>query len=576
MSESQDHIYRPPAPESDLIAVPNKYGETQYQALSLAELIREGSTLKEENQRRYEQLKQAPAFGEPTSVDAYLSKWGWVINLRNPETREDGLTMQAIERVRAALHDQVGKTASLSLDSMKSPWWGAAVRLLEADGFSVAAVTDGAPHGRFAAQLADGKLTGWEAPQTPITRLNITNTGIPMMSAAPEAPKYTEPGLHYTHVNNMAVAHYKEGEWSKTFVVPSSRIALQGANTTALQYAQSAFEGGVAKTDLESVEGIEGGDGVTAQLDDQGNVTLFRVEENAKRMTESVLAMGGPEMDPEQVRQSIMETVQCNLKYIKPGQNLYIRPYVIGTRGGAGANAAKEYIFAVEVWSFGDYFKSPKQGGIKLEGRRDRHRPATGADKVGPNYAPLFKAKKEAKERGYNDILSFDEDGNVEEVSSCAMYFIERGEDDKLTLITPVVRNDEPDSEKAKKRHSLNSITRRSVKDLAEALGIKVEIRDISHSEIPTLVGCFTVGSAAGITRVEEIDIKTSALDTNAVNCNFSDRKAIALTQQLYETLIAARTGTLTDPRLIKFNTWATKIPVSRGDLMPEKQVEVP
>ena len=566
MSENANYIYQPPSLKSvELKAIPGKDGKTQYTALSIAQLTRGDTPLAQENNRRYQILKKDPAFGEPTCVDCYLSEEGWVVNLRNPENGE--FTPQAVSRVMSEVKDHLASTTQMRNTDGESPWWKGSVRYLETEGLAVSAVTDDNLYGYFAAEIGEGNsLTGWGIEGKQPDYFNVTNTGVPISSSAPEAPKFLPPGLHYTHVHNMAVSHYDGEKWGNTFIVPSGKFMLQTANTTAIQYAQAAFEGGVAKSEFGDV------DGLTARVNKSGNVTLFRVEENAKRMAKSVKAMGGPDIDPEQVRQSIIETVKQNLPYIEPGQNLYIRPYVMGTRGGAGANAAKEYIFAVEVWSFGDYFKPPSEGGIKLEGRLDLHRPSTGAEKVASNYSPLFREKRGAKKHGYNDLLSFDQEGNVEEVTSCAIFFVEQTPEGTLRLRTPAVSEDERDPLKKRSRNSLDSITRRSIIEMARALGIEVIKGDISHAEVPTMVGAFTVGSAAGITRVEQIDIKQTRDKKESMQTEFTNPEAIQMIQALYERLMEARTGTLTDSALARFNEWATKIPVKRGDLMPKKK----
>ena len=95
-------------------------------------------------------------------------------------------------------------------------------------------------------------------------------------------------------------------------------------------------------------------------------------------------------------------------------------------------------------------------------------------------------SKHEAEQQGYTDSLMLDHEGNVAEATGANIFF----KDQKGEIHTPI-----PDS-------FLDGITRRTVIDIAQSKGIKVNQRKIAPSELSNFVGCFLTGTAAEVTPV--------------------------------------------------------------------------
>jgi branched-chain amino acid aminotransferase len=95
-------------------------------------------------------------------------------------------------------------------------------------------------------------------------------------------------------------------------------------------------------------------------------------------------------------------------------------------------------------------------------------------------------SKHEAEQQGYTDSLMLDHEGNVAEATGANIFF----KDQKGEIHTPI-----PDS-------FLDGITRRTVIDIAQSKGIKVNQRKISPTELSNFVGCFLTGTAAEVTPV--------------------------------------------------------------------------
>ena len=183
---------------------------------------------------------------------------------------------------------------------------------------------------------------------------------------------------------------------------------------------------------------------------------------------------------------------------------------------------------------------------IQIEGRKDIQRPATGSNKIAPNYGSSFLIKKGVKKRGYADYLSFDKNGNVEEVATCAIAFIDKAG----SFIFPPVQN-EIDN---KNRHILPSITRYSTIEMLQKLGEKVVIRDVPADEISSFIGVFTMGNAVGLVHVDKICMKENENDEGII-LDFSDEKTKNKIFNMKEKLFSARIGELNG-----FERWAKKL----------------
>ena len=196
----------------------------------------------------------------------------------------------------------------------------------------------------------------------------------------------------------------------------------------------------------------------------------------------------------------------------------------------------------------------------------DTARPDSGASKVGANYGTIFGVRMGVKQRGYQDYLSFDRNSFVEELSTCSVFFVEALREGGVRLVTPMVQADAEnngDSKRAADIKVLDSITRRSIIELAGALNIPVEIRDIEYHEISGFAGAFSVGTAAGLTRISRIDVKDSAEGRVCHVADYDqleDSPAKSVINTLYDVLMRARVTELDQALHERFLSWVTKV----------------
>ena len=270
---------------------------------------------------------------------------------------------------------------------------------------------------------------------------------------------------------------YKNGEWGEIEISSSELIPMHMA-ATCLHYGQEAFEG------LKAFRGKD------------GKVRVFRMEENAKRIQRSAEGIMMPALPVEKFEEMVRKVVTLNERFIPPygsGASLYIRPLQIGMSAQVGVKPAKEYLFVIFVTPVGPYFK----GGFAttpyvITRKYDRAAPlGTGTYKVGGNYAASLKASHEAHAAGYSAEFYLDakEKKYMDECGAANFFGIKDN-----TYVTP------------KSTSILPSITNRSLQQLAEDLGMKVECRQIPEEELETFEEAGACGTAAVISPIGAID----------------------------------------------------------------------
>ncbi|HGY54862.1 MAG TPA: branched-chain amino acid aminotransferase [Caldithrix abyssi] len=281
----------------------------------------------------------------------------------------------------------------------------------------------------------------------------------------------------YTPTNYHLEYYYKNGQWSEAKIVEQDTISLPIA-ATCLHYGQEAFEG------LKAFEHKD------------GSVSVFRPEENARRMISSARRLLMAEPPEELFLSAVEKIVKLNKEFIPPygsGAALYIRPLLIGISGILGVKRSEEYLFLVFASPVGPYFKEGlKPINLYVEEKLKRAAPGgTGNVKVGGNYAASLIVSKKVKDMGYNEVLYLDAVHNKYIDESGPANFFGITEDKKYIT---------PESESI-----LPSITNKSLMVLAGELGLNVEQRPMPVDEIFNLKEAGCCGTAAVITPVKSI-----------------------------------------------------------------------
>ncbi len=225
---------------------------------------------------------------------------------------------------------------------------------------------------------------------------------------------------------------------------------------------------------------------VEADKNNKGQVRLFRPDVHAKRLSSSAKILGY-DLSPDKILKAIKEFIAANSGM----KSYYLRPLVyVSDLGVAPRLYDVEYDFLIYGLDMGDYlnadgirccFSSWTQG-------EDRSLPLRG--KIAGSYVSSALAKTEAHNRGFDEALLLNTAGKVAEASAMNIFIVRDG-----ALITPDVSQD-----------ILEGVTRRSIIQLAQDLGIKVIERSVDKSELLIADEVFLTGTAARVTPIKQIE----------------------------------------------------------------------
>ncbi|CAK9071783.1 unnamed protein product [Durusdinium trenchii] len=281
-----------------------------------------------------------------------------------------------------------------------------------------------------------------------------------------------EPSIDETAQKDPIPADPSEGEITKEETIC--------AVATVLNYGQGIFEG------------------LKAFRTSKGRTVLFRPEKNAQRMASGAERFLMPPVPKELFLEMCYEAVRANADWVPPeGKgSLYLRPLLMGSGAALGVGPSPEFTFVIYVAPVGSYFSG---GGARLRVETSHHRAAdlgVGYVKAAGNYAPCFQPQKDAKEKGFSDVLYLDPSGKrVEEAAASNFFCVTK--DGKLK--TPALGT------------ILAGVTRDSILQLARRLATQsdlinsVEETSITLDEILQAKEAFVTGTAAAVTPVGHV-----------------------------------------------------------------------
>ena len=130
--------------------------------------------------------------------------------------------------------------------------------------------------------------------------------------------------------DHMFVMEYADGEWKNPEVSEYADLKLSPA-TSVLHYGQSFFEG------------------MKAYRTSDGEIQLFRPEENAKRFNVSARRMCMPEVPVDVFIESLKSLIEIDKDWVpnKEGCSLYVRPFMIATDPYVGIKPSDTYKFMI-------------------------------------------------------------------------------------------------------------------------------------------------------------------------------------------------------------------------------------
>ena len=259
-------------------------------------------------------------------------------------------------------------------------------------------------------------------------------------------------------------------------------------NEDSLLYLNGEFvKASEAKIDLYSQSlhyGYAVFEGIRAYKTVSGDTRIFREEAHFERLKRSALALNMPyPFDNERLIEATYVILERNGL-----QDAYIRPVVYAPANMSFARNIDSFII-IEVWEmqpflgekllkvFTSNFQRPNPKAFKI------HAKATG------HYVNSILASQEAKGEGYDEALLLDMNGLVAEGPGANAFYEKDGK-----LFTPSTGN------------ILPGITRATVFEICEELGIPVEEKLFTTEELKDADAAFFCGTAAEVVGWESLD----------------------------------------------------------------------
>ena len=285
-------------------------------------------------------------------------------------------------------------------------------------------------------------------PKTVETPLEASRLIYNLTTSPRTVPEYAtaNDGKETICTDHMITATWHEDKgWEAPEMKPYGPFSIL-PTASVFHYATECFEG------LKVYRGYD------------GKLRLFRPNLNCARMRMSSMRISLPGFDPEELEKLIVALLSVDgprwLPQNKPGRFLYLRPTMIGTQCQLGVQSPKEAMLYVLV-SFMPKLDAPA-GGMRLHtSPEDMIRAWVGGfgyAKLGANYGPSLAATRDAKRRGYHQILwLYGEQQECTEAGASNFFVLWKRKDGKKDLTTAPLDD----------KLILGGVTRRSTLELA-------------------------------------------------------------------------------------------------------------
>jgi len=218
---------------------------------------------------------------------------------------------------------------------------------------------------------------------------------------------------------------------------------------------------------------------------------IFKAEEHYDRLRKSAEAM----MMPFDYSTEEMVGITYKLLEMNNLSNAYIRPLVICSPNMGLSKGLKSHLI-IEAWNWDNGYLANKMRIMTSSYERPNPKAFKVEAKVSGHYVNSILACQEAKDKGFDEALVLDAQGNVAESSGANIFFEKDG-----NLFTPAEGS------------ILPGITRTTVFELCDQLGIPYKEKFFKPEEMRGADAAFFCGTAAEIVALDSLDNVSFKLD---------------------------------------------------------------
>lgn len=225
-------------------------------------------------------------------------------------------------------------------------------------------------------------------------------------------------------------------------------------------------------------------EGIRAYETPQGDTNIFKAKEHYERL------VNGVELLHMKLPYSVEELIEINIELLKRNNltNAYIRPLVFSGEH-MSLNPSETFGFMMAAWEWDKYHGNNGIRVVTSDYQRPNPKSIHMEAKAGGHYVNSVIATWDAKNKGYDEALLYDQFGYLAEASSANVFFEKNGK-----LCTPAVGN------------ILPGITRATIIELCDEMGIEVLEGKWREADVKSADGMFFVGTAAEVVGVASLD----------------------------------------------------------------------
>lgn len=217
-------------------------------------------------------------------------------------------------------------------------------------------------------------------------------------------------------------------------------------------------------------------------------IEIFRLTEHLERMQRSCKILRFPyELNIETAKRHVLRLAGKN----KLTSSTYIRPLIYRCDTDLSPSIEGTYDLAIYMLYMDTYFDNSRGLSVCVSSwRRNSDNALPPRTKATGGYLNSALAIHDAKRAGYDSAILLDEHGNVGEGAVMNIFIVKNN-----VLITPSLDAD-----------ILEGITRKTIIELATAMGHTIVERNINRSELYTADEVFFCGTAVEVTWCKAVD----------------------------------------------------------------------